>query len=103
MLIKFYSDAGGFSMFGDAAVKLLRMAGHSGTVPSAILPEDIPAAIEKLEAALAGGAGAASDVNPVDDEDGGEIAVSLRQRAFPLLELFNNAVKANCSVLWNKA
>ena len=37
MLIRFDSDVGGFTMFGDVAVRLLKMMGHSGTVPGALL------------------------------------------------------------------
>jgi hypothetical protein len=33
-----YSD---ITMFGEVAVRLLKMMGHSGTVPSAVLAEDI--------------------------------------------------------------
>jgi hypothetical protein len=102
MLIKFYSDVGGFTMFGDAAIKLLRMMGHTGTVPGAMLAEDIPAAIEKLESALAGTSGPAPGESTDNEAEGGDIPVSLRQRAFPLLELLRNAAKQECSVLWDK-
>jgi hypothetical protein len=33
MLVTFDSNVGGFTMFGDVALKLLKMMGHSGTVP----------------------------------------------------------------------
>ena len=52
MLVTFDSDVGGFTMFGDAALKLLKMMGHSGTVPSAILAKDIPAALARLQAGM---------------------------------------------------
>ena len=52
MLIQFDSKAGRLTMFGDIAVHLLKLMGHSGTVPSAILAADIPAAVQRLEKAL---------------------------------------------------
>ena len=55
MLVTFSSDAyPEFTMFGDVAIRLIKMMGHSGTVPSAILAEDIPAALARLQAALQG-------------------------------------------------
>ena len=39
-------------MFGDIALQLLQLAGHSGTVPSAILAADLPDAIRRLEQGL---------------------------------------------------
>ena len=47
MLITFKSDAyADIIMFGDIAERLLKMMGHSGTVPSAILADDVPAALD---------------------------------------------------------
>jgi len=98
MLVKFNSDVGGFAMFGNVAVDLLKMMGHSGTVPGAILSEDIPAAIERLEKALV-----SVPETPADDsDDAAEAPVSIGQRAYPLLELLRNAARSNCSVMWDK-
>ena len=45
MLVTFRSKAwGNVTMFGDVAETLLKMMGHTGTVPSALLAADIPAA-----------------------------------------------------------
>ncbi|HEY9148113.1 MAG TPA: DUF1840 domain-containing protein [Gammaproteobacteria bacterium] len=85
MLITFRSKAhADITMFGEVALRLLKMMGHSGTVPGALLPEDIPAAVARLEAALA--QLAPSDGAARDDEDE-EPVVSLAQRAGPLLPL----------------
>jgi hypothetical protein len=101
MLVKFDSDVGTLTMFGDAAVQLLKSMGHSGAVPSAILPEDIPAAIERLKAAAAVQPDAAAEASErsAGDPDG-ELPVSLRQRAFPLIELLERAAKRKCEVIW---
>ena len=42
---KAYTD---ITMFGDVALSLLNMMGHSGTVPSAILAADVPEALTQL-------------------------------------------------------
>ena len=53
MLIRFRSDAyADIIMFGDVAQRLLKMMGHSGTVPSAILADDVPAALDRLKRAI---------------------------------------------------
>jgi len=42
MMVTFHSKAWtSITMFGDVAVRLLKMMGHSGTVPSALLARDI--------------------------------------------------------------
>jgi hypothetical protein len=100
MLVRFDSRVGGFTMFGDIAVQLLKMMGHSGTVPSALLAPDFPQARVRLEAALA--ASPAANAEAGEDEDG-QPKVSLRQRAHPLLDLLERAAKADCDVLWDRA
>jgi hypothetical protein len=39
-------------MFGDVALHMLKLMGHSATVPGALLAEDISAALQRLEAAV---------------------------------------------------
>jgi hypothetical protein len=88
------------TMFGDVAKQLLDLMGHSGTVPSAIKAEDVPAALARLEAAIeqhraADGAAAESS------HDDSPRKVTLSQRAVPLLELLR-AAKANAAdVMWD--
>jgi hypothetical protein len=100
MLVRFDSRVGGFSMFGDVAVQLLKMMGHSGAVPSALLAKDIPQALARLEAALAAAPAATGGAG---DEEGETPKASLRQRAYPLIELLGRAARADCDVLWDKA
>jgi len=97
MLVKFDSKVGGMTMFGDIAVALLKAMGNSGTVPGALLAKDIPPALERLKAAVA----AAPAQESARHEE--ESKVSLRQRAYPLIELFERAAKAGADVLWDKA
>jgi hypothetical protein len=89
-------------MFGDVAVRLLKLMGHSGTVPSALLAEDVQAALERLEAAVE-----ANEQLPEPDEsaqrEDDEPAVSLPHRALPLIELLKAAAKAKCNVMWDSS
>ncbi len=62
MLVTFQTKAyAPITMFGDVAVTLIKLMGHSGTVPGAILAEDIPAALARLRAAVAEHAGDSLD------------------------------------------
>ena len=100
MLVTFscpaYAD---ITMFGDVALRLLKMMGHSGTVPSALAAQDVQPALERLEAAVAAEVESAGLESPAEDEDG-EPVVSLSHRALPLIELLKAAAKAECHVMW---
>ena len=100
MLIKFDSKVGGFTMAGDIAVQLLKAMGHSGTVPSAILSRDIPDALARLKVAVNTGAQTPAETSGSEDEDRKESQVSLRQRAFPLIELLTRAAEQGAEVMW---
>jgi len=93
---KSYAD---ITMFGDVAKKLLGMMGHSGTIPSALSADDVPAALEQLRAAIAA---AAPDEVPDDDFDGDPIdrPVGIAQRAYPLIELLEAAAAGGHRVMW---
>jgi len=101
MLVRFKSDVGTFTSFGDVAVKLLRMAGHSGTVPGAIPADEVAQALARLEAALAGQPREAVPEG-ADGEEDKEPPVSLQQRAFPMLELLRDALRDQCGIMWDK-
>ncbi len=89
------------TMFGDVALILLKMMGHSGKVPSAILAEDVPAVLERLTASIA-----KEKIPPIKDEqdsghDDNEPKVSMAHRALPLIKLLNAAIKENANVMWS--
>lgn len=90
------------TMFGEVAVQLLKMMGHSGTVPGALLAEDVPAALEHLEAEVA-----ANEQLPEPEESGQSVddepTVSLSHRALPVIELLRAAAKAKCNVMWDSS
>ncbi len=99
MLVQFKSRVGGFVSFGDVALRLIRMTGHSGTVPGAIPAEGIADALARLEAALE----SVEEETPAEDPpEAGERPVGLRQRAFPLVELLRAAEREDCPVMWEK-
>jgi hypothetical protein len=101
MLVRFESDVGGFTMFGDVAVQLLKMMGHSGTVPSAILAPDIPAAIDRLKVALQSQPPPPPPVDEVDARgEKREVPVSIHARAVPLIDLLARAAKRGSDVTW---
>ena len=100
MLVTFKTKAyANITMFGDVAVKLLRMMGHSGTVPGAVLADDVPAALERLKAAIAAEKSRGGSEEPRDDEDG-EPKISIAKRALPLIELLEAAAKRHNDVMW---
>ena len=98
MLVRFDSEVGSVTMFGDIAVRLLKMMGHSGTVPSALLAADIPPALERLKAAV--GSTPDEKAPPAGTQDDKQPNVSLRQRAFPLIELLERAAQRGVDVTW---
>lgn len=97
MLVTFSTDAyADITMFGDVAINLLKMMGHSGTVPSAVMAEDIPAALNRLSVAI----NAANDVERIKNPDTDEPGVSMANRAIPLINLLQAAAKAKANVMW---
>ena len=104
MIVTFRSKAhADIMMFGDIAISLLKLMGHSGTVPGALLAEDVPMALEYLRKAVAANKAAVADVSDsVQDDDSGERIVNLAHRALPLIELLAAAATAKCDVMWDQ-
>jgi hypothetical protein len=105
MLVTFSTPAyADITMFGDVAVRMLKLMGHSETVPGAILAEDVQASLERLQAAIEAEQQLPEPEKSGDEEDeeDDEPVVSLSHRALPLIELLEAAAKANCNVMWSK-
>ncbi len=106
-MIKFSSSAAGdFSLFDAPARELLRMAGRLDAARGAIGADEVPAALQALQAALshlpaAPPATAATD--DANDDEAPEPAISLRQRAYPLIEMLERAAARRVPVLWDAA
>jgi hypothetical protein len=97
MLVTFTTEAyADITMFGDVGLSMLKMMGHSATVPGAIRAEDVPAALERLTAAVNANPSAA----PAANKDADEPNVSLKNRALPLIELLKAAAKHKAFVTW---
>ncbi len=97
MLVTFSTNAyADITMFGEVALAMLKMMGHSATVPGAILAEDVPEALRLLTAAIE----ASKASQPTEDRDADEPVVSMAHRALPLLGLLTAAVKAETYVMW---
>lgn len=107
MLVTFQTKAyANITMFGDVAKTLIKLMGHSGAIPGALMPEDIPDALARLKAAVAEHPDQPLDPTPggtrpqnKDDRDGPH--VSLAHRALPLIELLTAAAAAREHVMWD--
>lgn len=105
MLVTFRSKAwSSIIMNRDVAVTLLKMAGHTGTVPSALLAADIPAALTRLNQGLdtadpTPGAGPAPASSDEPDEPP---PVGLRLRAFPLIQMLKASAAKGQDVTWEE-
>jgi hypothetical protein len=100
MLVTFSCKASAnITMFGDVAVQLIKMMGHSGTIPSAILAEDVASALKHLQAALEATKKQPKKEASEDDNEKGSF-VSLPNRASPLIALLKAAAKDESNVSW---
>ncbi|WP_131795148.1 DUF1840 domain-containing protein [Fluoribacter gormanii] len=96
MLITFHTDAyEDITYFADVAKRLLSLMGHSGTIPGAIKSENLPEALERLQAGLK------NEKKVVEDDDESEPEISISKRAVPLISLLQAAIKKNKDVLWD--
>lgn len=97
MLVTFTTNAyADITLFGDVALAMLKMMGHSATVPGAILAADVPVALSRLTAAI----DAEKTLPPVDDRNADDPVVSMTHRAMPLIDLLAAAAKAESDVMW---
>ena len=94
MLYKFKSKAAGdVIMLGPNGDQVLRLIGKEPAAKGIIEAADLPAAMAAIRAAVDADEGA-----PPDERAPGHI--SLRQRAWPLLELMRRAHAAKLPIVW---
>ena len=101
MLVTFKTDVGNISMFKDIALHMIKMMGHSATIPGAILAADVPSALNRLKTGINKekiSPPAVEDENEDKDED--KPVVSISNRALPLIDLLTAAIEADCDVMW---
>jgi hypothetical protein len=110
MLVRFKTRFGHLTMFGDAAATMLKLLGHSGTIPGAIVNADLPAALESLKAGIerdgdqpAPEPGAKPATAEEIDADPRRAPVTLRMRAAPLIELIEDASRRGGDLMWDRA
>jgi hypothetical protein len=89
-------------MFGDVALRLIKLMGRRETVPSAIEPEDIPQALKMLRAGVAAEDAAAKEDETENSDNEKEEVVSVHNRALPLIELLQAAHEENVPVMWEE-
>lgn len=93
MLYKFKSDAtGDVIMTGDRGAQLLSIIGREATSQGIVPVAALPAAILALEQA------AAAEEAAVGEPDRERVA--LRQRAWPLVQMFKYSQRAEVAVVW---
>lgn len=110
MIVSFSTKYGSFPMHGATAVTLLRMMGHSGTVPGAILSANLPASLDHLRQGLEahGNEPAPAPGQPASDERQDEYQkerepmVRLKTRAVPLIDMIETAIKRNSDLMWDR-
>jgi len=103
MLVTFKTSAhADIIMFGDIAKQLLKMMGHSGTIPSAMVADEVPAALDRLRHAVEVGRADEAQKPQDNAEQADDQSVSLKYRALPLIELLSAAVRKHCDVMWDK-
>ena len=95
MLVRFSTRHGQLVMLGEPAVALLRLGGHSGTVPGAVLAADLPGFLSPVPPP--------PDPERREDAEPRERPISLRHRAVPLLEMLQTAIARESNLMWDKA
>jgi spore cortex formation protein SpoVR/YcgB (stage V sporulation) len=100
MLIIFKSPASGdVNMLEKNAQELLSLLGKNPDDRQGVITvEQLPAAINAIQAAIA--ADKARPKNNDESDDEAEPEISLAQRALPLLQLLQNALKEKAMVTW---
>jgi hypothetical protein len=102
MIYKFKSKAAGdVIMMGPSGDQVLRIIGKEPSSKGIIEPVQMPAAIQALEQAVATEEAAREEAQEQDDAKPGKgDGISLRQRAWPLVEMMRRAHAANENIVW---
>ncbi len=105
MLYKFKSKAAGdLIMMGPSGDQVLRIVGKDPAPKGIIEPNAMPAAIAALERAVAEEEAARERAEREAEAEGRTLApregVSLRQRAWPMVEMLRRAQAAGHDIVW---
>lgn len=85
------------TMFGSVGLQMVKMMGEHESASGAINEDNVPAALEKLKAAVAH---AKENDHTPSSYDGDEQSVSIATRAVPLIDMLNAAIEEHCPVMW---
>ena len=105
MIYKFKSKAAGdVIMMGPAGDQVLRTIGKEPAGQGIIEAGAMPAAIAAIEQAIAADEAARAQAEKEADAEGRQLppreGVSLRQRAWPLVEMMKRAHAADTAIVW---
>jgi hypothetical protein len=113
MLVVFRSKAtDSIHMFENIAVDLLKLMGATGRIPGGLSPEDVPAALDRLEKAvdrIKVDTHSETEARPADNEDWAsdedkdldrQPPVAIAVRAVPLISLLRRAAAGHAEVVW---
>jgi hypothetical protein len=101
MIYKFKSKAAGdVIMMGPSGDQVLRILGKEPAPKGIIEPAQMPAAMKAIEDAIASDEAARKNAQDEDDKPRKGDGISLRQRAWPLVEMMKRAHAADESIVW---
>jgi hypothetical protein len=99
MIYKFKSKAAGdVIMLGPNGDQMLRLLGREPAVKGIVDVDQLGGAIEALRAAVQ--ADEAPAEGSEEDESAGRAGITLRQRLWPVIELFERSQRAREPVVW---
>ena len=102
MLVRFDSKVGTFSMFEKDARTMIKLMGHSDTIPGAILGADVEKTLQVFQTSLNEAAQQETQhLPPKQADEEAEEKVSVNRRAYPMLELLKKAAKQQETVMWD--
>jgi len=108
MIVNFSTRFDRLTMFSEPALTLLRMLGHSATLPGAMLAAELPAALARLRAALELSGHVPSPAPPpgqhqdAEDRRDDERLVDLSTRAVPLISMIERAIAGRSDLMWDR-
>jgi hypothetical protein len=101
MLYKFKSKASGdVIMTEPIGNRLLGLLGREPSPRGIFEAADLPALIDRLEAAIAADEAARAPGAAEDDDDRTGERIGLRQRAWPLVDMMRRAQSARVPIVW---
>lgn len=101
MIYKFKSKAAGdVIMLGPNGDRVLELIGKDRAPQGIIEPQQMPGAIAALLAAVAADDAARAAPADADDAASKPEGISLRQRAWPLVEMMKRAQAENEPIIW---